>query len=362
MFATSLLSLHAPSNPTKRVLLFYTGGTLGMQAQNNKLLQLSANAFIQNIQMEVGAGALVSIQIDLLALKNPIDSANISSTHWMALARCIEQYYDRYDGFVVLHGTDTLAYTAAALSYVLAGLDKPVVLTGAQRVVSQTDNDVRHNVCHAIEVATAYQANRAVVQEVCVFFDKKLLRASRAVKVSAQVLAAFDSPNAPYLGVLTQAGFRYDSRQLLSATGPLTVQGGFDDSVGVLYLHPALSQKAILAWADIGLRGIVLCTYGLGNAPAQPWFIEAITALIARGICVLNVSACLQGAARHRPYAGSLALQKIGVIAGEDMTIEAAVVKMMWALFETADNNVVKERLETLICGEKTPECVIFDK
>ena len=357
MFVAQPYCIHEGDGSGRRVLALYTGGTLGMAQRAGSLVPIEGEVFTTAIRPQIEAymrTALDGIHVDILPSAVLLDSAQVGSGEWMGIARAIEAYYGSYDGFVVLHGTDTLSYTAAALGYLLRGLRKPVVLTGAQAIFFAPYSDVVHNFCHAIEVATASVDGRSLVQEVCVFFGSKLLRGTRAVKVSAVDWGAFDSPSEAPLGELSPMGIRYNTAALRSGGGDLVVEGGFDDRVEVVYLHPGLRADRLAHLEDSNLGGVVLVAYGLGNVPSSGWFMDIIRRLVDRGVGILSVSACLRGMSCHASYDGSLGLRAAGVIIGGDITIEAATVKMMFALHSQGHGGSLHGLLGEIICEESS--------
>lgn len=283
-----------------------------------------------------------------------IDSSEVSPDIWVRIARTIEENYDRFDGFVVLHGTDTMAYSASALSFMLRGLEKPVIFTGAQLPIGVLRTDGKENLITAIEIAAALENGSPVVPEVCIYFENKLLRGNRTIKYSAEHFNAFVSPNLP---PLAEAGLqiRYNRNIIRYPTvrRPLTVSDKFDTGVAVLRLFPGLRQETIHAiLGTAGVRGLVLETYGTGNAPTSEWFLDELRSYISGGGIVLNVSQCQAGSVEMGLYETSAGLISAGVISGRDLTTEAAVTKMMILLGSDLSPSKICDLLSRPLCGE----------
>lgn len=283
-----------------------------------------------------------------------IDSSDVSPDTWIRIAETIFQEYDRFDGFVVLHGTDTMAYSASALSFMLSGLEKPVIFTGAQLPIGVLRTDGKENLITAIEIAAARNEGMAVVPEVCIYFENKLLRGNRTIKSSAEHFNAFASPNMQPLAVAgLQIRYNKDIIRYPTVRRSLTLKKTLDTRVAVLRLFPGISHEAVRAILNTeGIRGIILETYGTGNAPTLEWFLDELLRFIERGGIVLNVTQCHAGRVEMGLYETSAALLRAGVIGGSDITTEAAVTKMMVLL----GSGLAPERISTLLarslCGE----------
>ena len=278
-----------------------------------------------------------------------IDSSDVQPDFWEELATIIEKKYSQYDGFVILHGTDTMAYTASALSYMLENLSKPVILTGSQLPLGVIRTDAKRNLITAIEIA----ASKKLVPEVCIYFNSQLFRGNRAEKFTSSKFDAFQSLKYP---VLAEAGVEmvFDDQMILpKPKKKLKVNRGFDKDVLVLKLFPGLSPAVIDALAEIkNLRGIVLETFGSGNAPSTKKFLDSIERLIKNGIIVLNISQCSGGMVNQTKYETGIGLKKIGVISGEDMTTEAAITKIMFLLARYPKLSDIKKQLKNNLAGE----------
>jgi len=321
------------TDPTApRLLILYTGGTVGMVV--NHLDELVPMHF-EKLDQQLPELRRLPYRIELLALPELIDSSNVTPADWLRLARLIGHHYPDFDGFVVLHGTDTMAYSAAALSFLLEHLAKPVVFTGAQVPVGRTRSDAARNLLTALEIAAARhpRAHTMRLPEVGVFFDDVLIRGTRAKKVESQQFAAFKSENYP---PLVRAGINLDfndaSIRLLPAA-PLKVHHKLEEKVAVLRLFPGITAAVVEAVLSVpGLRGCVLETYGSGNAPTAPWFLACLARAQQRGVFILNVSQCEEGRVVQGRYETSARLTALGVIGGDDITTEAAITKLMFVL------------------------------
>ncbi len=294
-----------------------------------------------------------SYRIDSVTLDNIIDSSNMTPAQWADIAAIIEREYDNYDGFVVLHGTDTMAYTASALSFMFKNLGKPIVLTGSQLPLGMLRSDGRENIICALEIAST---RLAVIPEVCIFFESHLYRGNRSTKINAENFDAFESYNYPSLA---KVGINISFRTHLflpMPTGPLSVRTHFDQHVAVLKLFPGIGPEVVNAVIGTpGLQGLVIETYGSGNAPTDKWFISALEKAIHDGIIVMNVTQCKAGAVKMRQYEASCDMDRIGVIGAGDITIEAAITKMMYLLGNyPSDKEHVKLRLSQSLRGEIT--------
>ena len=321
-----------PASPKARVMIIYTGGTLGMTHDaNGVLIPFDFNHILEHLPTLRN----LLLDITVVAFENPIDSSNIEPAHWQTLGEIIFENYEDQDGFVVLHGTDTMAYTSSALSFMLKGLAKPVILTGAQLPISEPRSDARENLITALEIASAKHNGRPIVPEVCIYFDYELIRGCRAKKVESMHFDAFQSENYPSLA---KAGVKIDYATeaiRVPMDGPLSIQSQFDTNVALVKLFPGISAAAIKAvMSTPGLKALVMETYGSGNAPSASWFLEILKKAIADNILILNISQCPGGMVTQGKYETSKALEDIGVISGADMTTESAVTKLMLLLGE----------------------------
>jgi L-asparaginase len=335
-----------------RVLLIYTGGTIGMLAdpRTGALQPMD----LAHLEEQVPELQRTGVDLQAIAFERPIDSSDMRPAHWARIAAIIGEQYDRFDGFVVLHGSDTMAFTASALGYLLEGLAKPVVLTGSQLPIGTIRTDAKENLITAIEIAAARDADgHAMVPEVSVYFEYRLLRGNRTVKVHAERFEAFRSPNWP---ALAEAGvhLRYDRAAILPPDpGPLRVHQAMDDRVAVLQLFPGIRPDVVAhALAAPGLRAVVLATFGSGNASTDPAFLEALQAARQQGLLLVNVTQCVGGRVEQGRYLTSKALERMGVVGGADLTMEAAVTKLMFLLAIEPSTDAVAQRMATPIRGD----------
>lgn len=275
------------------------------------------------------------LQLTVIAFEEPIDSSDMDPTHWQSIGAIIEKHYDSQDGFVVLHGTDTMAYTASALAFMLRGLAKPVVFTGAQLPISESRSDARENLITSLEIASTFHEGKARVPEVTVFFDFELIRGCRSKKVESMHFDAFQSENYP---PLAKAGviIDYNDAAIQSpGNGPLKVLRKFDQRIAILKLFPGMTEEMVApVLSNPHLKAVILETFGSGNAPTSPWFLKLLKTSIGKGLIVLNISQCPGGRVVQGKYETSLGLMEAGVIGGADMTIEAAATKLMLLLGE----------------------------
>jgi L-asparaginase len=321
-----------PQRPKSRVLIVYTGGTFGMTYdKDGVLIPFDFGLILEHLPTLKN----LALELTVISFEKPIDSSNMQPEHWQVLGKIIYENYVAHDGFVVLHGTDTMAYTASALSFMLEGLSKPVIFTGAQLPIAEPRSDARENLITALELASAKMDRKPVVPEVCIYFDYELLRGNRTRKVESMQFDAFDSGNYP---PLAKAGVKIEYN--FSVIRPhqhqaFTLRSKIDPNVSILKLFPGISSSTVDAILQTpGLKAVILETYGSGNAPTSGYLISLLKKAIDRGILVLNISQCPGGMVTQGRYETSRELQKIGVIGGADMTTEAAVTKLMLLLGE----------------------------
>jgi L-asparaginase len=334
-----------------QILLIYTGGTIGM-ISDNKTGQLKPFNF-KRLLDEVPELRKFDVSLDSISFDNPIDSSNMNPSIWVMLAETIRDNYSKYDGFVVLHGSDTMAYTASALSFMFENLSKPVILTGSQLPIGTIRTDGKENLITAIEIAAARKNNKPVVTEVCIYFEYRLYRGNRTNKFNAEHFRAFQSPNYP---LLAEAGVHIQYNE--SAIEPssrkvLKVHTSLDSNVAVLRMFPGISFSVTDAVLNAnGLKAVVLETFGSGNAPTEKWFLDRIKKAIQAGIVVLNITQCAAGRVEQGRYQTSAGLKEIGVIGGADMTVEAALAKLMFLFGNSKNTSFVKKQLVKNLRGE----------
>lgn len=337
--------------PKARILIIYSGGTIGMvRDSSGSLVALKFNQIMQQLP----SLSALNVGITVISFPQPMDSSNMRYENWIDLGFIIYENYHNYDGFVVLQGTDTMAYSASAISYLLQGLNKPVIFTGAQLPISAIRSDARPNLITAIEIAARKNKDKAVVPEVCIYFDYQLLRGNRTRKIRSSQFGAFESENYPLLAKIgITIDFNLSAIQKANKDVKLTFNDKFDPNVVILKLFPGITRKVVESILSIrDLRGVVLESYGSGNAPTDEWFLDSLKSAIDRGITIFNVSQCIGGKVIHGRYATSRNLQEIGLVSGWNITSEAAVTKLMHVLGYETDSERIKERLSTPISGE----------
>ncbi|HEY5916179.1 MAG TPA: asparaginase [Chryseolinea sp.] len=341
-----------PGKARARILIIYTGGTFGMSYDKDGVLTPFSFEYILD---QLPTLKNLALDITAVSFETPIDSSNINPEHWQLISSVIFDQYHQHDGFVVLHGTDTMAYTASAISFMLDGLNKPVIFTGAQLPISEPRSDARENLLTALDIASAFDQDAPIVPEVCIYFDYELLRGNRSKKVESMQFDAFDSGNYP---PLAKAGVKIDYNFAVIRTTPkpasLNLRATFETNIAILKLFPGISKNVVSAVVNaVGLKALILETYGSGNAPTLPWLIEELRSAIEKGIIVVNVSQCSGGRVVQGRYETSKKLQQIGVISGADMTTEAAVTKLMILIGEYGPSNA-KTMIGLSLAGELT--------
>lgn len=337
---------------TANILLIYTGGTIGMvkDFETGALKAFNFDELLQNIP-EL---KLLEHTIDTISFSKPIDSSNMNPGYWLQIAEIIEEKYDFYDGFVVLHGSDTMSYSASALSFMFENLHKPIIFTGSQLPIGDLRTDAKENLITSIQIAGLQRHGKPIITEVGLYFEYKLYRANRTTKINAEHFQAFASLNYPplvesgvHLAVNHAALWNTNRRRKMK------LHKGLDDQIALVKIFPGINRSLLEhIFSKKGLKGIILETYGSGNAPTEEWFVELLKKTIAEGIIIVNVTQCIGGSVAMGQYETSTQLKKIGVVSGKDITTEAAVAKLMYLLAQDLSPKVFKTIFETSLRGE----------
>ncbi|WP_159021938.1 asparaginase [Formosa sp. L2A11] len=336
------------------ILLIYTGGTIGM-IKDFETGALKAFDF-KNLLDKIPELKQLDCDVETFSFLKPIDSSDMNPDYWVQIAEIIESNYDAFDGFVVLHGSDTMSYTASALSFMLENLAKPVVFTGSQLPIGDLRTDAKENLITSIHLASLQRYNKPLIREVTLYFEYKLYRANRTTKINAEHFEAFASLNYPDLvtsGVHLKVNYDYLFKPNLKKT--LKVHKLLDVNIALIKLFPGISEGVLQSFFNTpGLKGVVLETYGAGNCSTQPWFFKILKGAISKGIHIVNITQCSGGSVLMGQYQTSEQLKKMGVISGKDITSEAGICKLMYLLGQNVSPKVFKTIYETSLRGEMT--------
>ena len=335
-----------------KILLIYTGGTIGMKKdfETGALRAFNFSKLLQRIP-ELKQ---LDCDIETISFEKPIDSSNMNPEKWANIATIIEDNYAVFDGFVVLHGSDTMSYSASALSFMLENLAKPVIFTGSQLPIGDLRTDAKENLITAIQIASLRDKDKPVISEVCLYFEYKLYRGNRTTKINAEHFNAFTSPNYPDL-VESGVHLKLNSELFLPLSNnlQLKVHKNLDNNVAIIKMFPGINEVVLAAILSISnLKGIILETYGAGNAPTEHWFINLLKEAIKEGLHIINVTQCSAGSVSMGQYETSTTLKEIGVISGKDITTEAAITKLMHLLGQETTHSEFKNAFETSLRGE----------
>lgn len=339
-------------NYKPKILLIYTGGTIGMRKdfETGALKAFDFGKLLHNIpELQ-----LLDCEIETFSFDNPIDSSNMNTDHWAEIARTIENNYFNFDGFVVLHGSDTMSYSASALSFMLENLSKPVVFTGSQLPIGDLRTDAKENLITAIQIASLQENRKPLIKEVCLYFEYKLFRGNRTTKINAEHFQAFISPNYPFL-IESGVHLKINSELFLPSNDmiSLKVHTHLNNNVALIKMFPGISETVLSAILNIeSLRGIVLETYGAGNAPTEEWFLSLLQSAVKRGLHIVNVTQCSIGVVSMGHYETSTTMKNLGIISGKDITTEAAITKLMYLLGQDIPQKDFKNIFETSLRGE----------
>lgn len=335
-----------------KILIIYTGGTIGMvdDAKTGTLIPFD---FAQ-IKENVPELARLNYELSVHSFDPILDSSNMNPKIWAELANIIASKYDRFDGFVVLHGSDTMSFTASALSFMLQNLGKPVVLTGSQLPIGEIRTDAKENLITALEIAATKNGDKAMVPEVSIYFDYQLFRGNRSIKYNSEKFEAFQSPN---YAILAEAGVNlsfFHNYILPSPTGNFQIHTELNANIGVLKMYPGITELAVKAITESQVDAIVLEAFGSGNTTTSEWFINCLEKAIAQGKIIVDISQCKGGSVQLGVYETSRRLQEMGVLSGYDMTFEATVTKLMFLMGQRLPIAEVKRLMEVSIAGELT--------
>lgn len=341
----------AKNDPSDSILIIYTGGTIGMvHDEHGSLMPFNFVKVLERIP-EIRS---LELKITVISFPIPIDSSNVNYKDWQDLGYIIYENYHQYDGFVILHGTDTMSYSASAISFMLQGLNKPVIFTGAQIPIGQIRSDARENIITALEIASAKKAGFPIINEVCIYFNFVLLRGNRSSKIRSSTFSAFETQNYPKLaesGIFIE--YNYGALLPHKKANKLRFKKQFDPNCAVLTIFPGITRTVVKQVLGIEkLKGLILLTYGSGNTMSYDWFLEELEIAMNKGVIIYNVSQCVGGEVIQGRYETSKRLAELGVVSGADITMEAALTKLMFLLGNVKKIEEVKEKLAKPLVGE----------
>lgn len=335
-----------------KILIIYTGGTIGMvnDAKTGTLIPFD---FAQ-IKENVPELARLNYELSVHSFNPILDSSNMDPEIWAELANLIATKYHEFDGFVILHGSDTMSFTASALSFMLQNLGKPVVLTGSQLPIGEIRTDAKENLITALEIAATKNEGKAMVPEVCIYFDYQLFRGNRSIKYNSEKFEAFQSPN---YSILAEAGVNlsfYHNYILPNPADDFKIHTKLNANIGVLKMYPGITELAVKAITESKVEAIVLEAFGSGNVPTASWFIKCLERAIAENKIIIDISQCKGGSVQLGVYETSRELKEMGVLSGFDMTFEATITKLMFLMGQELPISEIKRLLEVPIAGELT--------
>lgn len=335
-----------------KVLIIYTGGTIGM-IRDFETGALKVFNF-ENLLEKIPELKLLDCEISTVSFDEPLDSSNMQPEDWYKIGKIIKENYEQFDGFVILHGSDTMSYTASALSFMMENLGKPVILTGSQLPIGDLRTDAKENLITSVQLAALKnEKGKSLINEVGLYFEYKLYRGNRSTKISAEYFEAFESPNYPAL-VNSGLHLKIDHGALArKSKKKFKLHENMVADVLVLHLYPGITQNMLESLTTSSIyKGVILLTFGTGNASTKPWFLENLKNIIKKGIPVVNITQCTSGSVQMGNYETSADLRNMGIIDGKDLTIEAAITKMMYLLGQNLSPKVFKTIFETSLRGE----------
>lgn len=337
---------------TPHILLLYTGGTIGMIRDFDTGVLRPFN--FDKLLLQIPELKHLNCDISSVSFEEPIDSSNMNPEYWCLICDFIERDYNAYDGFVVLHGSDTMSYTASAISFMLENLSKPVIFTGSQLPIGYMRTDAKENLITSIEIAATQKNGLPLITEVCLYFEYKLYRANRTTKISSQHFNAFTSPNLIHLA---ESGVDLSFNESIlfrdNKSNQLKVSKKLSENIAILKLFPGITEQVVKSILSIkNLEGVIIETFGAGNSPTTSWFKQQLKSAIQKGVKVVNVTQCIEGSVQMGKYETSDHLKDLGVIDGKNITTEAAIAKLMYLIGQNIPKDQFKTLFETSLRGE----------